>query len=225
MHKLELAMAGFFPLLLIAGAAIRGETFDESLRIAYAMAMLSMGLMSVRWGTPAGAAGALAFVVIILGFAGMCAGVLMLEDERTQTVLYHTAALTSAGLATALMAAAAVFSRMSRPWREKGEAGNRTLRPGPEGIPEEENRNDAGEALRSAHVTTVSELRDFTRGLPQDTRILFLGAATDASPTEGMDVQVRRITAGARRELPEETETGPECPHTDGGNPAQRAGS
>ena len=225
MYKLELAMTAFFPLLILAGAAIGGKTFDECLRIAYAMAMLAMGLMSARWGTPAGAAGALAFVVIILGFACMCAGVLTLDDERTQTVLYRIAALTSAALATAVMAATAVITRMSQPWRESGEAGSRTLRPAPEGIPEEGSVRNTGEALQSARVMTVAELRDFTRDLPRDTRILFLGAAADASPTEGMDVQVRRTTAGACRELPEETGPGPEGPHTDGGSPAQRAGS
>ena len=212
MYKLELAMAAFFPLLLLAGAAIGGETFDDSLRIAYAMAMLTMGLMSVRWGTPAGAAGALAFVVIILGFAGMCAGVLILEDERTQTVLYHLAAGTSVALATAVTAAAAVFSRMSRRWREVGDTGSRTLQPRPEGILEEGNGRDAGEALQSARVMTVAELRDFTRDLPQDTRILFPGAGAETNLTEGMDVQVRKITAGMDQELQEETR--PDVPPT-----------
>ena len=189
MWKLELAIAAFFPVLLLVGAAAGGEVFDESLRIAYAMATLTMALMIPRWGTPAGTAGALAFLVIILGFAAMYAGVFTIQDERTQTSLYQLAAGTSVALATAVTAAAAVLPGMSKPRRRRKGLLE-------EGIPEGGSGKISGGALKSARVRTVGELRDFTRDLPQDTGILFRGAGAGEDPTGGMDVQVREIPAG-----------------------------
>ena len=110
-------MAALFPALLLGGAAVGREAFDESLRLAYAMAMITMALMTARWGTPAGTAGVLAFLVIILGLVAMCAGVLTLPEERAQTAIHYLTAGTSVALATAVTAAAAILPRMSRPWR------------------------------------------------------------------------------------------------------------
>ena len=50
MTKLELAPAAFFPAPLLRGAAMGKEEFDESLGIAYAMAMLQMARPSGRPG-------------------------------------------------------------------------------------------------------------------------------------------------------------------------------
>ena len=186
MWKLELAMAAFFPALLLGGAAMGREAFDESLRIAYAMAMLTMALMTARWGTSAGTAGALASLVIILGFAAMCAGVLTLQEENAQMALYHLAAGTSVALATAVTAAAAVLPGMSKPrQRRKGVLEGGILECG-------SGKNPGGQktpvgTLKSARVRTAGELRDFTRDLPQDTRILFPSAEDENKTHEGID--------------------------------------
>ena len=195
MRNLELATAAFFPLLLLGGAAVGREAFDECLRFAYAMAMLKMALTTARWGTPAGTAGALAFLVIILGFAAMCAVIFTIQEERTQTALYHLTAGTSVALATAVTAAAAALPGMSQPRRRrKGTLENR----GPEAGGEKDSgrAEDSGRTLKSARVRTAGELREFIQDLPQDTRILFSNIEREGNLTEGMDVHVKHILAG-----------------------------
>ena len=174
--------------------------------------MMTMGLMSARWGTPAGAAGALTFVVIILGFAGMCAGVLILEDDRTQTVPVPPRRRdergagngrhgSDRGLLTDVpeMAGGRRYREPDAPATTGGNSGR-------------EERDGRREALQSARVMTVAELRDFTRDLPQDTRILFPGAGAETNLAEGMNVQVKKITAGMDQEL--QKETGPDVQPT-----------
>ncbi len=196
MWKLELAMAALFPALLLGGAAVGREAFDESLRLAYAMAMITMALMTARWGTPAGTAGALAFLVIILGLVAMCAGVLTLPEERTQTAIYYLTAGTSVALATAVTAAAAILPRMSRPWRAGRETAGRVPQEPEEGI-----GKDTGETLKSDRVRTAGELREFIRDLPQDTRILFPRAEDENKTHEGIDVEIRETPAGGGENL------------------------
>ncbi len=224
MRNLELATAAFFPLLLLGGAVVGREAFDECLNFAYAMAMLKMALMISRWGTSAGTAGALAFLVIILGFAAMCVGIFTIQEERTQTALYHMTAGTSVALATAVTAAAAVLPGMSRPRQggkgiletggletggletgglETGGLETGGLETG--GEKDFGRTKDSAKTLKSARVRTAGELKGFIQDLPQDTRILFFNIERGDNLTEGMDVQVKQVPAGTEGRLREGT--------------------